>query len=94
MVEKEEGEGPLEGQWYAPDAGALTFHPSNAVCPFCAGRMEAIEVDTVFGRIVKDEEKRQGAKTSVIVELMPSTHQAFGCLRCETVFSILKEIEA
>lgn len=86
-----EGEASAEGHWYAPSASAISFAPSATICPFCFGQMEAVKVASIFGRIVKDEEKNYGGKTSVVVELMPPSHEAFSCGHCDMVLTSVKE---
>jgi hypothetical protein len=93
-VDIEEGEASAEGHWYAPTANAVSFGPSDVICPFCLGPMEAVKVASIFGRIVKDEEKHYGGKTSVVVELMPPTHEAFSCSNCDMVLTSVKEEQA
>lgn len=88
FVDVLEDEEHVEGNYYAPSMDVLTMSTSDVRCPICSTPLTEIKSRTVFGRIVKDEEKRKGGKTSAIVDVLPPTHAAYSCDSCGTGFTI------
>lgn len=90
-ADMEESEASAEGHWWAPAEGFISFEPSDEVCPFCKGPLQAVRHRSPFGRIIKDREERRGGQTSVVVELLPASHAALVCGACDIVFTQPKE---
>ena len=91
----DEGE-PLEGNFYAGEStDGYSTTPLNEVCPFCSSRLELVRA-SVFGRIVQDigNRSRTGKEALVLVETMPTTHEALNFSGCDTVFTRVKGVES
>jgi hypothetical protein len=86
-----ESEQSVEGHWYAPADNTITLAPSAVVCPFCSRTMDQVKAKSLFGRIVLDEEQHRNGQTSVIVDLLPPTHDAFICSGCDVVLTRTKD---
>lgn len=83
-----EDEEHVEGNYYAPSMDVLTMTASDLRCPICGSQLIEIKSATVFGRIVRDEERRRNGKTSAIVDVLPSTHAAYSCDDCGTGYTV------
>ena len=83
-----EDEEHVEGNYYSPSMDVLTMSASDLRCPICGSPLIQIKSTAIFGRIVKDEERRRNGKTSAIVDILPPTHSAYSCDSCGTGFTI------